>query len=201
MVPKLPKAKSVIAVSVFGGIPNTETFDPKPKRKKAIVQYKIIPTNVPGIEVTEMVPKLAKIADKYSILRTVTGFTTAGHDKPMQAFLCNAPEPVAHHLVASVGENQVSGGQHHCRDEESAWTAAIRENFLPVFTSSVRCAARRGKVFSAQSGNPITSRCHPRQKREPAQEQQRATRPPMPSGWPTMPGGWPRPSGWPMLSS
>lgn len=67
------RARSVIEIWVWGGPSQLETFDPKPK---ASVDYnnglKSIPTNVKGIEISEMLPKLARQADKYSIIRTMT---------------------------------------------------------------------------------------------------------------------------------
>lgn len=68
-----PPARSVIEIWVWGGPSQLETFDPKPKAPKEYNNgYKAIPTNVPGIEISEMLPKLAKHADKYSIIRTMT---------------------------------------------------------------------------------------------------------------------------------
>lgn len=66
-------AKSVIEIWVWGGPSHLETFDPKPQ---APVDYanglKAIPTNVDGIFISEWLPKLAKQADKYSIIRSMT---------------------------------------------------------------------------------------------------------------------------------
>jgi hypothetical protein len=73
-------AKSVIEIWVWGGPSQLETFDPKPK---APTDYnnnlKAIPTNVEGIEISEMLPKLAQQADKYSLIRSMT-HTHNGHE-------------------------------------------------------------------------------------------------------------------------
>lgn len=69
----VPPAKSVIEIWVWGGPSQLETFDPKPNAPAEYNNnYKAIPTNVPGIEISEMLPNLAKHADKYSIIRTMT---------------------------------------------------------------------------------------------------------------------------------
>ena len=76
-----PHAKSVIFVYLDGGPAQTDMFDPKPKAGKdyAGPYVKPIQTNVPGIEIGEKLPLLAKIADKYSIIRSMThGFN--GHE-------------------------------------------------------------------------------------------------------------------------
>lgn len=67
------KAKSVIEIWIWGGPSQLETFDPKPNAPKEYNNgLKSIPTNAEGIEVSELLPKLAQHADKYSIIRTMT---------------------------------------------------------------------------------------------------------------------------------
>jgi uncharacterized protein (DUF1501 family) len=72
--PLKAKAKAVIQVWLWGGPSHLDTFDPKPD---AGYDYcgkydKPIETNVPGIRIGQMLPQLAKIADKYSLLRGMT---------------------------------------------------------------------------------------------------------------------------------
>lgn len=69
-----PRAKAVIQVWLWGGPAHLDTFDPKPE---AGPDYcgpftKPIETNVPGIRICEMLPLLAKQADKYSLVRSLT---------------------------------------------------------------------------------------------------------------------------------
>ena len=68
------RAKSVILVYLDGGPAQTDTFDPKPETSRDYYgNYKeAIPTNVPGIEIGQKLPLLAQIADKYSIIRSLT---------------------------------------------------------------------------------------------------------------------------------
>jgi len=68
------KAKAVIQIWMWGGPAHLDTFDPKPE---AGYDYcgplnKPIPTNVDGIVIGELLPLLAKQADKYSIIRSMT---------------------------------------------------------------------------------------------------------------------------------
>lgn len=66
-------ARSVIEIWVWGGPSQLETFDPKPKAPKDYNGgFGEIKTNVPGITISEFWPMMAKIADKYSIIRTMT---------------------------------------------------------------------------------------------------------------------------------
>lgn len=65
--------KSCIIVFAFGGPAQQETFDMKPDAPEQIRgEFKPIATNVPGIQICEHLPKLAKMADRYSIIRSAT---------------------------------------------------------------------------------------------------------------------------------
>ena len=68
------RAKSVILVYLDGGPAQTDTFDPKPEAGRNYYgSYKeVAKTNVEGIEIGEKLPLLATMADKYSIIRSVT---------------------------------------------------------------------------------------------------------------------------------
>ncbi len=71
--PRPPRAKSVILVYLGGGMSHHDSFDPKPDAPEAIRGiYKAIPTNVPGLQVTEMLPKMAKVMDKVCLVRSGT---------------------------------------------------------------------------------------------------------------------------------
>jgi hypothetical protein len=55
-----------------GGPTHFETFDPKPEAPAEIRgEFRPISTNVSGIQICEHLPKLASIADKYAIIRSV----------------------------------------------------------------------------------------------------------------------------------
>lgn len=70
--------RSVIEIWVWGGPSQIDTFDPKPAAPREYNGgYGAIKTNVPGIEISEFLPKLAKHADKYSIIRSMTHGTNA----------------------------------------------------------------------------------------------------------------------------
>jgi hypothetical protein len=67
------KAKSIIQIWLWGGAPHLDTFDPKPETGNDYAgPFKAIETNVAGIRVCELLPLLAKQADKYSIIRSMT---------------------------------------------------------------------------------------------------------------------------------
>lgn len=74
------KGKSAIVVFLAGGPTHVDTFDLKPDASSEIRgEFKPIPTNVPGIQICEHLPNLAKCADKYAIVRGVS-HAIAGHE-------------------------------------------------------------------------------------------------------------------------
>jgi len=72
--PVKAKAKSVIQIFLWGGMSHNDTWDPKPA---AGYEYlgefsQVIDTNVPGIQLGGLFPELAKQADKFSLIRSMT---------------------------------------------------------------------------------------------------------------------------------
>src|SRR5205809_800748 len=66
-------AKRCILLFMTGGPAQQDTWDMKPEATGAPRgEFKPIKTNVPGIEISEYFPMLARQADKYAILRSVT---------------------------------------------------------------------------------------------------------------------------------
>ena len=72
--PAKAKAKSVIQIFLWGGMSHIDTWDPKPDAGYDYMGElkKAIPTNVDGIQLGELFPNLAKQADKYSLIRSMT---------------------------------------------------------------------------------------------------------------------------------
>lgn len=66
--------KSVIMIYLVGGPPHQDMFDLKPLAPKEIAgPWRPIETNVPGFEICEAFPKLAKLADKLTVIRSLVG--------------------------------------------------------------------------------------------------------------------------------
>jgi len=66
------RPSSCILIWMDGGPTHFETFDPKPEAPAEIRgDFRAIETNVSGIRICEHLPKLAAIADKYAIIRSV----------------------------------------------------------------------------------------------------------------------------------
>jgi hypothetical protein len=67
------RAKACILLFPFGSPPQHETFDPKPNAPAEIQgELKAIATSVPGIEIGEGLPQLAKVVDRITLVRSLT---------------------------------------------------------------------------------------------------------------------------------
>ena len=72
------KAKSVIMVYLQGGPSHLDLWDPKenvPDNVRSV--FKKIPSKVPGMETTELLPKLAAATDKFTFIRSMS-YTPVG---------------------------------------------------------------------------------------------------------------------------
>ncbi len=91
-----PKTHGTSAIYIFlhGGPSHVDTFDVKPDAPAEVRgELDSIRTNVPGLEICELLPKLARAADKFALLRSVA-HTQAEHTLG-QRFLTtgNPPTP------------------------------------------------------------------------------------------------------------
>ena len=88
------KGKAAIFVRLSGGPTHMDTFDLKPDAPDTHRgEFKEIKTNVPGVRFCEHLPKLAKVADKFAILRGVS-HTLAAHALGTQYLMTgNRPLP------------------------------------------------------------------------------------------------------------
>ncbi len=76
--------KSVILIYLVGGPPHQDMFDLKPDAPSEIAgPHKPIGTNVPGIEICELFPRMARMMDKFTVIRSLVG-AQSNHD----AFQC-----------------------------------------------------------------------------------------------------------------
>jgi uncharacterized protein (DUF1501 family) len=70
-----------IMLFLVGGPSHIDTWDPKPKAPAEVRgPFQPIATSVPGMQITEVFPKTARHADKFSLIRSVYHTATAVHD-------------------------------------------------------------------------------------------------------------------------
>lgn len=79
--PQADKDTNCIMLFLVGGPSHIDTWDPKPKAPAEVRgPFQPIATKVPGMQVTEIFPKMAAHADKFSLVRSVYHTATAVHD-------------------------------------------------------------------------------------------------------------------------
>src|SRR3954467_190196 len=65
--------KNCILVWLAGGPSHIDTFDPKPDAPADVRgEFKPIATSVPGLQISEVFPKLAKVMDRVTLIRSMT---------------------------------------------------------------------------------------------------------------------------------
>jgi uncharacterized protein (DUF1501 family) len=92
-------AKSVIMIFNCGGPSHLELWDPKPDAPDTVRgPFKPIETNVPGIRICELLPRMARLADRYAILRSVH-HEHSSHNAAMYWSIVGRPYPIDSTLI------------------------------------------------------------------------------------------------------
>ena len=88
------KAQSCILIWLAGGPSHIDTFDPKPDAPADVRgEFRPIATSVPGLQISEVLPNLAKVMHRATLIRSVTS-PEADHDR------------AAHHLLTGYRPSQ-----------------------------------------------------------------------------------------------
>src|SRR5687768_412038 len=70
---RAPAARSCILIYLLGGPPHLDMWDLKPDAPAEIRgPFRPIATNVPGVHICEHLPRLARLADRYALVRSVS---------------------------------------------------------------------------------------------------------------------------------
>ena len=97
--PRKAKAKSVILIFNSGGPSHTDLWDPKPEAPEDVRgTFRAIKTNVSGIRVSELLPRMAKLADKFAIVRSVH-HSHQGHNSAMYWSIVGRPYSIDSTLI------------------------------------------------------------------------------------------------------
>jgi uncharacterized protein (DUF1501 family) len=87
------RAKSCIFIYQYGGLSQLDSWDPKPNAPEDLRgPYKPIATAVPGFHVGELMPQLARCADKYAVIRSMS-HTVPIHDVANRMLLAGQSKP------------------------------------------------------------------------------------------------------------
>lgn len=113
------KDTAVLLLFVHGGPSHLETYDMKPNATDDIRgPFKPIPTNVTGIQVCEHLPKHAKIADKFTLIRSCTHDEAdhfAGHRRFLSGYgkLKAGTSYESHYPMVGAVVNRMMQGTRH----------------------------------------------------------------------------------------
>ena len=89
--PELPKETAVIFLFLHGGPSQLETYDLKPHAPTEIRgPFQPIATKVPGLELCELLPRHAEIADRFTLIRSLT-HGEGGHFEAHGRFMSGNP--------------------------------------------------------------------------------------------------------------
>ena len=87
-----PENTAIILVWLRGGASHLDTFDPKPDAPSDYRgPFSPIATNVPGIQISDLLPKLSVCADRYSLVRSLS-HTGGGHPAGSLQMLSGDPD-------------------------------------------------------------------------------------------------------------
>jgi hypothetical protein len=97
-------AKSVIQIILPGGVAHQESWDPKPE---APIEYRgplgVAKTKIPGIVFSENLARTAQVADKITVVRSITGHIPDHAQATYQMFTGYLPTPaILHPSVGAV---------------------------------------------------------------------------------------------------
>ncbi len=126
-----PSAQTCILVYLLGGPPHLDMFDLKPEAPAEYRgPFRPIPTNVPGTQICEHLPRLAAMADRYALVRSVS-HRNSNHT------------PMIYYTLTGRQTDQPRTGQRHS-------AAAARRTFR-TWARSWRGSAIRRRGFPATS--------------------------------------------------
>lgn len=78
--------KSLINIYLGGGPTHMDTFDLKPNAPKEFRgEFQPIATNAPGLEICELMPELATVGDKFSVIRSIDGMNNEHNAKQSES--------------------------------------------------------------------------------------------------------------------
>ena len=156
---RMGKAKSVIVLYLLGGAPTQDMFDMKPEAPDSVGgEFKPIASNVPGIEVCELLPRSAQWMHKSAIVRTVNH--KAGCHNPMPS-LTGYPEP-----LPSIGVVQdslppsIGSVCEYLNEERGEFPAYVHMPCMLGWGQHIRRAGPYGGFLGRQY-DPLFTECEP----------------------------------------
>ncbi|MGL6075867.1 MAG: DUF1501 domain-containing protein [Fimbriiglobus sp.] len=103
--------KAVVQIHLTGGPSQLDTFDPKPDAPSHIRgPFGTIPTRTPGVRFSELLPKLAGLSDKFTLIRSMTSEVAPVHELGLQVL--NTGEAFGQHPAPHMTRSAVYSPGH-----------------------------------------------------------------------------------------
>lgn len=151
-----PSAVNTILIWLDGGPSHFESFDPKPDAPSDVRgELKPIPTAVPGVYFSEAIPKLAKAADKFTVIRSVC-HKDPNHGGGNHYMMTGSPTPVPVGCGAFVTFHPSYGSV-------VSWKRGIK-NGLPPYVSMPEMSRSGGPNFLGAQHAPFVIKGSPNSK-------------------------------------
>ncbi len=124
---------SVVMIYLPGGPTQHETFDPKPHAPREIRgSFQPVSTAVPGTQFCELLPKLAAMSDKFSIVRSLVGLMNRH-----ESFQCYTGRP-----GGRAGDNEPAGGWPSLGSTVSSVLGPTRDGMIPYVDAAPKMGHR-----------------------------------------------------------
>ena len=145
-----------ILIWLDGGPSHYETFDPKPDAPEGVRgELKPIPTAVPGVHFCEAIPKLASVADKFTVIRSVC-HKDPNHGGGNHYMMTGAPTPVPVGCGAFVTFHPSFGSV-------VSWKRGVRDG-IPAYVSMPEMSRSGGPNFLGGKHAPFVIKGSPNSK-------------------------------------
>jgi hypothetical protein len=158
------RAKNCIVLFLTGGPPQHSTWDPKPEAPAEVRgEFGPIATNVPGIQISSLFPRLASQADKWCLLRAVST-TDNAHSSSGYYMLTGVPHQPMEVENANPGAPNdwpnIGAIVRQTRGDRNGLPAAVR---LPmhIFNTDQSVWPGQDAGFLGRAADPWLFRCHP----------------------------------------
>jgi hypothetical protein len=158
------KAKSCILLFLMGGPPQHSTWDPKPDAAPEIRgEFGPTATNVPGLQICSLLPRLAQQADKLALLRAVSTGDNA-HSSSGYYMMTGVPHAPMNVENANPGPPNnwpnLGGLVRRLRGDRAGLPAAVR---LPmhIFNTDSSVWPGQDAGFLGRDSDPWLFRCNP----------------------------------------
>jgi hypothetical protein len=161
------KAKACVLVYLWGGPPQSDTFDLKPNAPEGIRGlFQPIDTVVPGIQICEHLPQLAKHTDKMAIIRSLT------HPS-------NNHEPSVYHTLTGRVNNTLAVPRNARNRRDFPTLGSIVGYFsppsgIPASVTIPRPIGHDGVVYSGTHGGFLGPKYDPIETQPPAEVNEKA---------------------------